>query len=493
MSSKGQSGDQSICFINESRNTTPDFPAPTSLSTEQVSLSEIISALSFALDLVEDAKPGHALRSCLLGMRIANGLKLGVRESADLYYALLLKDIGCSSNARLMCDIVGGDDRVSKREARMNDWTKATFGGIKMMWRNARPGSGLIERLGRIVNVGLNQDKYNAALIGMRCERGANIVRKIGLGQATAEAIRSLDEHWDGSGHPDRLMGNEIPLMARILNVAQHLDLFATEQGEYAALQVLKERSGKWFDPEIVHVVLLLARQKLLWPNYGSKEVRSIVRDMEPGYALRADEKQIDTIAEAFADVVDAKSSFTFRHSIGVTEAAMKITEELGLDSERKKTIYRASLLHDLGKLRVSNSILDKNGKLDSEEWKVVQEHPGLTRDILGRIGVFGEIAEIAGSHHEKLDGSGYPFKLTGKDLSLDQRILTVADIYGALNEDRPYRPGLSHEKIKSIMLSEIPHKLDANCVEALMRALDKSGVKPEETNSGHGVCGKAA
>jgi putative nucleotidyltransferase with HDIG domain len=179
---------------------------------------------------------------------------------------------------------------------------------------------------------------------------------------------------------------------------------------------------------------------------------------MEPGYALRADERQIDNISEAFADIVDAKSSFTFQHSLGVTKAAMRIAGELGLSPERKKIIYRASLLHDLGKLRVSNSILDKTTKLDENEWSVVQKHPGLTREILGRIGAFREIAEIAGNHHEKLDGSGYPFKLAGHELSLDARILTVADIYGALNEDRPYRPGLSYEKIRSIMSSEIPH-----------------------------------
>jgi putative nucleotidyltransferase with HDIG domain len=448
--------------------------ASTLLGDGEVSLSEIISALSFALDLVEDAKPGHAIRTCLLGMRIAESLGLGVSKSAELYYALLLKDVGCSTNARLICQLVGGDDRVIKREAKLEDWTRASFSAVRMMWRNPRPGARLMERLGRLVNMGLHHDRCNAQLIGMRCERGAQIVRKIGLGSAVAEGVRSLDEHWDGSGHPDRLTGERIPLLARILNVSQHLDLFANEQGRDAALDVLLERSGRWFDPAVVRVVQSLAKQGRLWVNYGSGDEHQAVRDMEPGYALRADERLIDNIAEAFADIVDAKSSFTFQHSIGVTDAAMRIARELGLGPQRKKTIYRAALLHDLGKLRVSNSILEKTSKLDEAEWKIIQEHPGLTREILGRIGAFSEIAEIAGNHHEKLDGSGYPFKLRGCELSLDARILTVADIYGAMKEDRPYRAGLDHEKIRAIMSREVPHKLDADCFEALMRSLDR-------------------
>ena len=320
----------------------------------------------------------------------------------------------------------------------------------------------------------LHQDRSNAQLIGMRCERGAQIAQKIGLGQKAAEAIRSLDEHWDGTGHPDRLVGETIPLLARILNVAQHLDLFAGEQGQDAALDVILERSGLWFDPEIVRVVQLLAKQNLLWQDYGSSIERDIVREMEPGYALEADERQIDNISEAFADIVDAKSSFTFQHSLGVTKAALRIAYEFNFTPQRRTTIYRASLLHDLGKLRVSNSILDKTTKPDEREWEIIREHPGLTRQILEKIGAFSEIAVIAGNHHEKLDGSGYPLNLSGHELSLEARILTVADIYGALHEDRPYRAGLRHEKIRSIMSSEIPHKLDADCFEALMHSIDR-------------------
>ena len=440
----------------------------------QVSLAEIISALSLALDLVEDAKPGHAIRTCMLGMRIAEALQLKTSQSADLYYALLLKDMGCSSNAHLICEMVGGDDRIIKRAAKLEDWTRASASAVHLMWRNARPGAGLMERLGRLANMALHQDKCNAQLIGTRCERGAQIARKIGLSHQTAEAIRSLDEHWDGSGHPDRLHGQDIPLLSRILNLAQNLDVFAVERGTEVALSVIVERSGRWFDPEIVRVTQSLAQQNVLWMNYGSGAERDVVHAMEPGYQLRADDAQIDRISEAFADIVDAKSSFTFQHSLGVSQATMLIAQELELSPQRKRVMYRAALLHDLGKLRVSNTILDKTSKPDDREWEIIREHPDLSRRILKKIGAFREIAEITGNHHEKLDGSGYPFQLKGEELSLESRMLTVADIYGALHETRPYRAGLEHEEIFAILAKHSPHQLDPDCVEALRRALER-------------------
>jgi HD-GYP domain-containing protein (c-di-GMP phosphodiesterase class II) len=151
-----------------------------------------------------------------------------------------------------------------------------------------------------------------------------------------------------------------------------------------------------------------------------------------------------------------------------VTHAAVKIAAQLGLSSERRLLVNRAALLHDLGKLRVPNSILDKPGKLTAEEWIVVQEHPRLTREILARIQPFRELAAIAGAHHEKLDGTGYPDRLSADQLSLEARIIAVADIYGALTEDRPYRAGLPVEQALAIVARDVPHKLDSDCYEAL-------------------------
>ena len=172
---------------------------------------------------------------------------------------------------------------------------------------------------------------------------------------------------------------------------------------------------------------------------------------MDPRRAHKLDEDQIDRICEAFAEVVDAKSHFTFRHSLGVAELARGIAENLHLPLERVRLVWRAALLHDLGKLSISNKILDKKAKLtDGMEGR--KGHPGFTRKILEQIGPFHEIAIVAGEHHEKLDGSGYPNRLRARDLSIESRIVAVADVYGALSEDRPYREGLSYGQILPIL-----------------------------------------
>ena len=446
------------------------------------SLAEIISALSFALDLTEGAVPGHALRCCLLGMRLARELGFSDVELADLYHALLLKDVGCSSNAGRMCQIIGGgDDRAVKSGAKLEDWTRPlhpSLAALRLLWGNVLPHSGPLRKVGRILHIALTQNRNNYEMIQLRCDRGASIVRKIGMREQTAEAVRSLDEHWDGSGYPERSRGAAIPALARVMAVAQHLDLFAFERSPVQAMLALRERSGRWFDPEVVAAAESLHSRGALWslclPNSGQKlshtesPAWSAVLDLAPARAARLSGSHIDSICEAFAEVVDAKSHYTFSHCVGVTSVASAIGAQMGLNSERRQMLHRAALLHDLGKLRVPNSILDKPGKLDSAEWSIMQEHPALTIAILRRVKQFSELAYVAGAHHEKLDGSGYPNGLRAEELSLEARILAVADMYGALIEDRPYRSGFSHAQTIDILKCDAPGKLDANCLAAL-------------------------
>jgi len=409
-------------------------------SDGSISLSEVISALSFALDLTEGAVWGHALRSCLLGMRIADEIRLPEEKRSSLYFALLLKDVGWSSNATRMCEI---------------------------------------DRIARIIRNGVTQHANNEEIIGLRCDRGASIVSKLGLGVDTAEAVRSLDEHWDGDGYPDSLKGEQISLLARICAVAQHLDVFSAGRGIQAAMSTLVERSGTWFDPELVRVAVSLHRRGTLWVNClatdSQDDTRQAVLDMDSGRRHRLEAGRIDQICEAFADVVDAKSHFTFRHSMGVADAAYGIARGMGLAPDRVQLVRRAALLHDIGKLSVSNSILDKTTQLNEAEWKAVQQHPGLTRQILERVGPFREMAVIAGEHHEKLDGSGYPNRLLAPELSLESRIIAVADVYGALSEDRPYRAGLELEQIIAIMSKLVPRQLDGACFEVLVSLMRRT------------------
>lgn len=445
-----------------------------------VSLAEILSALSFALDLTEDAVPGHALRSCLIGMRIAYKVGLDEATLRDLYYALLLKDVGCSSNAARMCQIIGGgDDRAVKAGVKLEDWTKPhqpRLSALRLLWNNVSPNGSALTKTLQILKIGMAQHANNAEMIALRCDRGASIVRKMGLGNNAANGVRSLDEHWDGSGYPQRLCGNDIPLLARIACLAQHLDVFASEQSPSNAVSTMHERSGSWFDPELVSIAHSLHKDGSLWLHCWSPDKQTVlnaVMDIAPGDTRNLSAAGLDQICEAFAEVVDAKSPFTFQHSMGVTDVAKAVAQTMGMSQERVQFVYRAALLHDLGKLRVPNSILDKQGKPTEDEWHVIQEHPMLTRQILQRVASFYDLAAVAGAHHEKLDGSGYPDHLTGPEVPIEARILAVADIYSALTEDRPYREGSSREAALKIMERDVPYKLESQCFDALIAATE--------------------
>ena len=179
---------------------------PAAVDSRSPSLAEIISALSFALDLTEGAVPGHALRCCLLGMRLGSELGFSNVELADLYHALLLKDVGCSSNAARMCQIIGGgDDRLLKSGVKLEDRTRPhrpSLSAVRLLWNSVLPNEGPLRKVRRIVRIALTQHSNNREMVEMRCDRGASIVRKIGLNEQTALAVRALDEHWDGSGYP---------------------------------------------------------------------------------------------------------------------------------------------------------------------------------------------------------------------------------------------------------------------------------------------------
>ncbi len=334
-----------------------------------------------------------------------------------------------------------------------------------------------IQQLARLGRMALQQRQDASERSQLRSERGIGIVQKLGLSQETVRAINSLDERWDGSGYPERLKGADIPLLGRILGVAQHLDIFASERDRDTAIRELHERSSHWSDPKLVRVVDKLENRNGLWEHClasdGTDIARQLALDLEPAQQHTSTQTDVDRICEAFADVVDAKSPFTYRHSVGVADIATSMATVLQLAPDRVQLVRRAALLHDLGKLAIPNSVLDKPGDLTPEEWDLVVQHPRVTREILNRIESFAELAEIAGAHHEKLDGSGYPDGLTASQLSLEARIVAVADVYQALTEQRPYRTGLTHSEAMKVLHRLAGVKLDAHCIAAIAVARD--------------------
>jgi HD-GYP domain-containing protein (c-di-GMP phosphodiesterase class II) len=210
------------------------------------------------------------------------------------------------------------------------------------------------------------------------------------------------------------------------------------------------------------------------WSALDDASLRREVREVEPGdAALLAGPGTLDRIAAGFADVVDAKSPYTAQHSSRVCEFALAVADGLGFDAQARDELNRAALLHDIGKLSVPNSILDKPGPLDAEEWEVVRLHPYYTQRILEHIGGFERIAIVAALHHERLDGRGYFHGLSGPQIPLASQVIATADIFDALTTARPYRPALPEEVAIKLMEQDRGTGLLPECLDALIESLE--------------------
>ncbi|MCK1383362.1 HD-GYP domain-containing protein [Bradyrhizobium sp. 21] len=449
----------------------PSPPAPGQPNT--VTLSELLGALSHALDLTEGQPAGHCVRCSRIGVEIGKDIELAEDEITELYYVLLLKDLGCSSNAARICELYLTDDLSFKQDFKLIDGSLPQ--ALRFVLSHTGLKAGLAERFRAIVNIFQNGGEIARELIETRCHRGADIARKMRFSEAVAEGIKNLDEHWDGGGKPLGVCGPAIPIYSRIALLAQVIDVFHVANGPEAALREAQNRSGTWFDPDLVSAFARIAARPAFWDMLRTEDGHGAAVLQAPEQAsMPIDEDYLDDIATAFAQVVDSKSPYTAGHSERVTLFSDMIAEQLKFSAEQRRRLKRAALLHDIGKLGVSNAILDKPGKLDDAEWETMRMHSAHSEAILSRIGAFSELAPIAGAHHERLDGKGYPRGLTGDQICLETRILTTADIFDALTADRPYRAAMTMTKAVGIMSEMIGTQIDADCFAALRQALGR-------------------
>ncbi|MDO9394168.1 MAG: HD-GYP domain-containing protein, partial [Methylotenera sp.] len=231
----------------------------------------------------------------------------------------------------------------------------------------------------------------------------------------------------------------------------------------------IHKRRGTWYDPEAVDAFMAVAQSADFWSILNSPDVEALVFALEPGgQQVPLDEDYFDDIAEAFGKVVDAKSPYTAGHSARVGLYTTLLAESMEIPESRRRWLKRGALLHDVGKLGVSNSILDKPGKLDADEWSAVQRHAAYTEAILGRVSNFDELARVSAAHHERLDGGGYPRGLKDADIAIETRIITTADIFDAITAERPYRGAIPVDKTLVIMSETVGTAIDARCFEHL-------------------------
>ena len=438
-------------------------------------LEDVLSSLSYALDLTSGQVPGHTERSCLVALRLGAALGLGGDALQSLRQAMLLKDSGCSSNAARMVEIYGGDDIAAKYASRVVDWSNL-IQAVKYAAGQALPESGLLARAQRLVKIA-GMGGIADQLMEARCSRGAQIALSLGLSREASDCIKYLDEHWDGHGAPYHLTGEQIPLLARIACLAQTLEVFAKTFGLGSAYEMLRTRQGRWFDPALVQVAHSLRQDDVFWHSVRETPHETLLElDIEAA-TTPATEERLDALCEAFSEIVDAKSHFTGEHSSRVCEITMEIADGLGITGRRRTTLRRAALLHDIGKLAVPNTILDKKGKPTDAEWDCIRRHPYHTQQILRQIQGFERLTAIASAHHERLDGRGYFQGLDSDVLDMDMRAIAVADVFDALSADRPYRAAMPMAKVFATLDSDA---LDPQCVSILRaRYLPASDAPP--------------
>jgi HD-GYP domain-containing protein (c-di-GMP phosphodiesterase class II) len=448
---------------SDRRSESPRFVA-----APLIRFSEIISALSVALDITQGHPKGHCMRSCLIGMRISEMLQLPAADSSALFYALLLKDLGCSSNAAKMAHLFHTDDHQLKRALRLSDWTSPGQ-KLSVCWNHCHTGGSTLEKLLAMAAIVRSGAEAGRKIVEIRCERGADIARMLQLSEATAQAILDLDELWNGQGSPQGLKGNEISLLGRICGLAQNVEVFFSAYGLSAACEMARKRRGKWFDPQLVDALLSIQHDAEFWNRLESPNLIAEISRWEPkDVMLLADDDRVDRIAEAFARVVDAKSPLTFLHSSRVAEIAVGIAAEFGCSAGFQQDMRRVGLLHDIGKLGVSNLILDKAGKPTDEEFAQIRKHAEYSQMILQQVQTFQYMGEVAGGHHERLDGRGYHRGLAEDQIPFATRILTTADIYEAMTAKRPYREAMESDHVRQILRKEAGKSVDHECLDAL-------------------------
>ncbi len=453
-------------FESPNRSTLPRMGIGV---TPTVSLAELLATLSLGTDLGLDRLTDHVMRQTLVSMRLAELVGMDETERASLYYAGLLAWVGCHVDAYEQARWFG-DDTVFKADARTVNGG-GSLEEMRFMFGHLGAGRPALERVKIAMSVrgdgwykAANEILVNHTLATDQLGRG------LGLDGDVLAIVFHTFERWDGKGAPDGVRGEDLSLGARIIILADVVEVYHRVGGAEAAVDVARERSGSQFDPALVDAFCPAAGD--LFAGIGEESAWDMVMRLEPTAEVRLSGAALDSALEAVADFIDLKSPFTLGHSRGVADLAAAAARDSGLPNEEVVLLRRAGLVHDLGRLGVPNTIWDKPGPLTPPELERVHLHAYLTERTLSFSPALRTLGTIAALHHERLDGSGYPKGLTGDAIGPSARLLAAADCYHALREPRPHRPARAADEAAAVITDEVrAGKLDSHAVDAVLRA----------------------
>ncbi len=313
--------------------------------------------------------------------------------------------------------------------------------------------------------------KGEAANLDEHCLRGERLLQTVPIFEPCAKIVRCHHRHWRDWSEP---IENELVLQSQILFLAGTLERFINRD-QYILYQsneltsMMSSLSDNQIHPLVVDLLKYVGQREDFWLDITSPRLYSLLLHRAPCRGIEVELDQLIIISQFVRNLIDFRSKFTVTHSAGVSAAASMIASLFGLTELETESMTVAGNLHDLGKMAIPNSILEKGAKLTDEEFALMRQHTYLTYMVLSSIGGIRQITEWAALHHERLDGSGYPFHLSSKKLGIGSRIVSIADIFTALAEDRPYRQAMNKNDAMSI-LKDLGNRrlLDINIIEVL-------------------------
>ena len=443
-------------------------------STE-IRLAEIVATLSLAADVTVGQPYEHAQRAAIGATLLGESLGLGEVDLKDTYYLTLLRFIGCVGDDDIGARLLGED---------FSTWGSHLPNGpmLDFLWAVVQHTGRELAFPRRVAKVAGALSGMQSMLLGMRshCEVGRALAERLGLGERVSRALTQVYERWDGGGVPDRLEGEAIDLPVRVAHVAFDAVYGRRLFGAEATLAMIRERSGKGYDPKVADAFLGAAER--IFTATEAPSIWEATIAAEPGTPTSIQGEQIDIAIRAMGEFADLKSRYTHAHSAGVSTLAEAAAKKLRLPPSDTRALAWAGHLHDLGRMSVLANVWDKEGALSDGEWERVRLHAYHTDRILARAPAFEMVAAIAAADHERLDGSGYHRRLPGPAMTAAARVLAAADAYHAMTERRPHRPAMRAELAADELRKEARRgRLDGDVVEAVLAAAGhKARAQPE-------------
>jgi HD-GYP domain-containing protein (c-di-GMP phosphodiesterase class II) len=441
-----------------------------STSNEQVRAAEVIAACCLATDLGMGFPFEHGLHATLMAQRLAGLLGVDPETKLHTYYCCLLTYTGCTTDADIAIRIFGGN--------RTENITPVQFGSSAQMLggvvRAVQPPDLPPHR--RAYEIARRLPKAARFLTGgphfeALCDVAEMMAQRLGLPPSIHRLFAYLTERWDGKGILGRAAGDEIPLPLRINSVARDAAYQRMIGGDAYAVEVIRERAGNAFDPEVANAFAVEAAEVLAAADAPqSAWEATLAAEPKPWLTLKGE--QIDQALAAMGDFADLLSPFHSGHSAGVAKLAVSAAERCRFDPADVERVRRAAHLHDLGRVAVSPRVWMKPGSLSASEWEEVRLHPYHTERVLSRSPFLASLTEIAGNHHERLDGTGYHRGASAASTPPPARILAAADAFHAMTEPRPHRAPLSAEQAAEELVREAgAGRLDPDMVRAVVEA----------------------